>query len=425
MKLILFRFLLPFAFLLIPVVALFAETKTIYLKNGQIIRAEILQQTATNMTIKTVEGKTIQLNKSEINTVSFNEPVKLPQEEKKPAQVDQSPALPTAEPIKPIINFHIDQLKRNDLEIYFGLGAGRYSPETQGLPVQIQNKLGLASGILPTIIDSPKHSPELSQTYGGIYTWKRWSGGITGSYLGNRSTYDSHSYASGMIQSTGSFPERQSSLKNELSFLAFTNERFDLRPTIGYQYFWGQSHDTNLSTSYYIETGLYLYSQGVMKFDETLKGHTIGLKATIRMGERWENRLEYHNLTLSGHQNGSILSSLAPTNLSQVAFIKQGQNISWDATGFQFLYRLVYRITPTLSIYAGFQFYEWKYSLNSYFQTTFSSKDGLIGVDLSNPSAYLLQQKLMEAIGKTINSESRSAILEFGVMKRFEFISKN
>lgn len=400
--------------------------KTIYLKNGQIIRAEILQQTATSMTIKTADGKTIQLNKTEINTVSFNEPAKLPkEEEKKQAQVEQTPAPPPIEVQKPIVNFHIDQLKRNDLEIYFGLGAGRYSPETQGLPVQIQNKVGLASGILPTVIDKPTHSPELSQTYGAIYTWKRWSGGIIGSYLGNRSTYDSHSYGSGMIYSNGSFPERQSSLKSEFSFLAFTNDRFDLRPTIGYQNFWGQSHDTNLSTSYYIDTGLYLYSQGIMKFDETLKGYTIGLKATIRMGERWENRLEYHNLTLSGNQTGNILSSLAPTNLSQVAFIKQGQNISWDANGFQLLYRLVYRVTPTISVYAGFQFYEWKYSLNSYFQSTFSSKDGLIGVDLSNPGAYLIQQKLMEAIGKTINSESRSAILELGVMKRFEFISKN
>ncbi|MGJ4745015.1 LA_0442/LA_0875 N-terminal domain-containing protein [Leptospira sp. SA-E8] len=414
------RFLLSFVCLLLPFSSLFAEMKTIYLRNGQVIRAEILQQTATSVLIKTSEGKTIQLNKSDINTVSFNEPAKLP-EEKKPVQAEQIPTPPPVEAPKPIVNFHIDQLKRNDLEIYFGLGAGRYSPITQGLPVQIQNKVGLASGTLPTVIDKPTHSPELSETYGAIYTWKRWSGGITGSHLGNRSTYNSHSYASGMIYSNGSFPEKQSSLKNELSFLAFTNERFDLRPTIGYQYFWGQSQDSNLSTSYYTISGLYLYSQGVMNFNETLRGYTIGLKATIRLGERWENRLEYHNMTLSGNQNGSILSSLAPANLSQVAFIRQGQNISWDAQGFHLLYRLVYRITPTISVYAGFQFYEWKYSLNSYFQSTFSSKDGLIGVDLSNPGAYLLQQKLMEAVGKTINSESRSAILEFGMMKRFEF----
>ncbi|PJZ26724.1 hypothetical protein CH352_04105 [Leptospira hartskeerlii] len=420
MKLYLVRFLLPFATLMIPVVSLFAEMKTIYLKNGQVIRAEILQQTATSILIKTTEGKTLQLNKSEINTVSFNEPTKLPQEEKKPVQAEQAPSPQIAEVPKPAVNFHIDQLKRNDLEVYFGLGAGRYSPETQGLPVQIQNKVGLASGTLPTVIDKPTHSPELSQTYGAIYTWRRWSGGITGSHLGNRSTYDSHSYASGMIHSTGSFPERQSSLKNELSFLAFTNERFDLRPTIGYQYFWGQSQDTNLSTSYYIDSGLYLYSQGVMKFNETLKGYTVGLKATIRMGERWENRLEYHNLTLSGNQDGSIVSFLVPANLSQVALYRQGQNVSWNANGFQLLYRLVYRITPTISVYAGLQFYEWKYSLNSDFQYIYSSKDGLIGVDLSNPSAYLIQQKLMEAIGKTIHSESRSAILEFGMMKRFE-----
>ncbi|MGJ4786735.1 LA_0442/LA_0875 N-terminal domain-containing protein [Leptospira koniambonensis] len=424
MKLALFRFLLLFTFLLTPVVSLFAEMKTIYLKNGQVIRAEILQQTAASMTIKTADGKTIQLNKSEINTVSFNEPTKVQQEEKKPVQAEQTPTPQIIEVPKPLVNFHIDQLKRNDLEISFGLGAGRYSPETQELPVQVQNKMGLVSGTLPTVIDKPTHSPELSQTYGAIYTWKRWSGGITGSYLGNRSTYDSHSYASGMMHSTGSFPERQSSLKNELSFLAFTNDRFDLRPTIGYQHFWGQSQDTNLSTSYYIDTGLYLYSQGVMKFNETLKGYSIGLKATIRMGERWENRLEYHNLTLSGNQDGSIVSGLVPTNLSQVAFYRQDQNISWNANGFHLLYRLVYRVTPTISVYAGFQFYEWKYNLNSYQQYLYSSKDGLIGVDLSNPGAYLIQQKVMEAVGKTINSESRSAILEFGVMKRFEFISK-
>lgn len=420
MKTYLKRSPLLFAFLLIPVVSLFAEMKTIYLKNGQVIRAEILQQTATSMLIKTAEGKTIQLNKSEINTVSFNEPIKLPQEEKKPVQAEQTPIPQILEVPKPKVNFHIDQLKRNDLEIYLGLGAGRYSPETQGLPVQIQNKMGLLSGTLPTVIDKPTHSPELSQTYGAIYTWKRWSGGITGSLLGNRSTYDSHSYASGMIHSSGSFPERQSALKNELSFLIFTKERFDLRPTIGYQYFWGQSQDANLSTSYYIDSGLYLYSQGVMKFNETLKGYTIGLKATLRMGERWENRLEYHNLNLSGNQNGSIQSFLVPTNLSQVALFRQGQNISWDANGFHLLYRLVYRITPTISVYAGFQFYEWKYSLNTDFQYVFSSKDGLIGVDLSNPNAYIVQQKLMEAVGKTINSESRSAILEFGMIKRFE-----
>ncbi|TGM13247.1 hypothetical protein EHQ81_02510 [Leptospira selangorensis] len=425
MKLYSFRFLLPFVLLLIPVISLFAEMKTIYLKNGQIIRAEILQQTATNMTIKTAEGKTIQLNKSEINTVSFNEPAKLPQDEKKPVQTEQTPIPQIAEAPKPFVNFHIDQLKRNDLEAYFGLGAGRYSPETQGLPVQTQNKIGLLSGTLPTVIDKPTHSPELSQTYGAIYTWRRWSGGITGSYLGNRSTYDSHSYASGMMHSTGSFPERQSSLKNEISFLAFTNERFDLRPTIGYQYFWGQSQDTNLSTSYYMGNSLYLYSQGVMKFNETLKGYTVGLKATIRMGERWENRLEYHNLTLSGNQDGSIVSALVPANLSQVAFYRQWQNLSWNANGFHLLYRLVYRITPTISVYAGFQFYEWKYSLHSDQQYIYSSKDGLIGVDLSNPNAYLVQQKLMEAVAKTVNSESRSAILEFGMMKRFEFISKN
>ncbi|TGL63706.1 LA_0442/LA_0875 N-terminal domain-containing protein [Leptospira sarikeiensis] len=400
----------------------FAEKKTIYLKNGKILRGEVLQQNATSLTVKIDSGETIQLNKTEINMVSFGDATKEKKAEVEPNKKETnsveipSPAIVSE---KPVLNFRIDQLNRKDLELYLGIGAGKYTPDTQEFLARVQNKFGLLSSIPPTQIDKPTHKPSVSETFGGIYTWKRWSGGIHGSYFQNRSTYHAATYSeTGMSTTEGSFPEKQSSLKGDFSFLAFTNDRFDLRPSLGYQYFWGRTQDPNGSTNYFIATGLYLYANSAVEFQETLKGYTIGLKATIRMGDRWENRLEYHNLTLSGNQNGSTVSTLVPVNLSQFAIIKLSETAGWRADGFHFLYRLVYRITPTLSIYGGFQYYEWKYNLDNFNLINYSSKDGFLGID---PTYAFQQEKLLEAIAKSSTSNSKSSIIEFGIMKRLEF----
>ncbi|MGJ4786734.1 LA_0442/LA_0875 N-terminal domain-containing protein [Leptospira koniambonensis] len=414
-----------------PVAELFAEIQTIYMRNGQILRGEVIQQTATTMQIKMEDGKVKQLNKKEIQRVSYKEPTvqeKKESEEKLKQQtaVVEEPPPPTPEVSKtpePEINkavspYAIDQVKRKDIELFFGAGLGTYRPPTESYLNQTSVKANVLTGQLPPDHDSPSYKRGLAYSMGAIYYWKKFAFGISANHFGGETSERIKVYNPNatLQEIAGKFPEKQSSLKADISYLAYSNQRIDLRPSFGYSQFWGKTDDNNTISTGYNGNELTSFFKYHYYFLEKLKGPSIGLKTTVRQGERWEHRIELHYLMLSGAQySNGTLSMFNPPNFFDFGVIRG--SIQWDAKGFNFSYKLFYKWTPTISFWVGIQAFEWKYSLKSLDQ----SFDGLANIDNPSPVDQLvLINLLLTSTAKMTPATSKASSLEFGVMKRFE-----
>ncbi|MGJ4745016.1 LA_0442/LA_0875 N-terminal domain-containing protein [Leptospira sp. SA-E8] len=421
-------------YLLLPLLPLFGEEQTIYLRNGQILRGEVIQQTATSLQLRTSDGKTRQLNKTEIHRVSYKEPtakeLKEADEKSKQQVQNQENLLPPLEtsppapepPKKNVADFQLDQTKRHDLEVFGGIGYGYYKPDSETFLLRMQNILNLLTASNPTVTEKPSYKAGISNQYGLTYTFKRFSGTLAASDFRSDTTLNTITINSGNEFNTtsGNFPEKQSLLKADVSYLAFTNSRFDLRPSLGYFQSWGNTDDTNTSLKAFSSSGLYLYGNYFFQIQEHLKGPSLGLKTTIRTGERIENRIELHYLTLKGNQDITIHATVLPD--SSAAFYGEvAQKSAWTAKGFQFSYKFVYRLTPIFSIWAGISAYEWKYSLDH------TSNEIRYAFDSSTPRApgdALLNDLLQTEVGKGATSMSKSSSLEFGVIYRVNFANQ-
>ncbi|TGM89929.1 LA_0442/LA_0875 N-terminal domain-containing protein [Leptospira licerasiae] len=412
----------------LPTIAVFGEEQTIYLKNGQILRGEVIHQTATFIQIKIADGKTRQLNKTEIQRVSYKEPTvkelkdsedKLKQslQEPPPLTVEPSPQEP---PPRKVTNFQLDQTKRHDLEFFGGIGYGYYKPDSETFLLRLQNSVNLLTGSNPTITEKPSYKAGLSDQYGLTYTFRKLSGSLSGSNFRSDTTLNTLTINSGNEFNTtnGTFPEKQTTLKADISYLAFTNSRFDLRPSVGYFQFWGNTDDNNTSLKAFSSSGLYLYGNYFFQVHERMKGPSLGLKTTIRAGERIENRIELYYLTLKGNQDNTIHATVFPDSAS--AFYGEvAQKSAWAAKGYQLSYKFVYRLTPTFSVWAGISAYEWKYDLDQ------TSNEIRYAFDSSSPRApgdVLLNNLIQTAIGKGATSVSKSNSLDFGVIYRLDFL---
>ncbi|WP_243396229.1 OprO/OprP family phosphate-selective porin [Leptospira hartskeerlii] len=413
---------------LLSSIAVFGEEQTIYLKNGQILRGEVIHQTATSIQIKITDGKIRQLNKIEIQRVSYKEPTtkELKDSEDKLKQKTQEPQPPIVEPSpqeppkKNVTNFQLDQTKRHDLEIFGGIGYGYYKPDSETFLLRMQNTLNLLTASNPTITEKPSYKAGLSNHYGLTYTYRRLSGSFSGSNFRSDTTLNTLTINSANEFNTtnGTFPEKQTTIKADISYLAFTNSRFDLRPSVGYFQFWGNTDDTNTSLKAYSSSGLYLYGNYFFQVFEQMKGPSLGLKSTIRTGERIENRIELYYLSLKGNQDNTIHATVFPDS-SSAFYGEVAQKSAWSAKGFQLSYKFVYRITPVFSLWAGISAYEWKYNLDQ------TSNEIRYAFDSSTPRApgdALLNDLLQTAIGKGATSVSKSNSLDFGVMYRLDFL---
>ncbi len=411
-----------------PGISLWAELQTIFLRNGQILRGEVLKQTATSMQIKIEDGTIRQLDKKDIRRVSYKEPTA--QEKKEAAEkakqepLPAAPIIPEPTPITADLNqptspFDINQNKRNDLEVFIGAGLGKYQPATE----DFSNRAGAQASLLfsgsPIAVDQPVHKSGLANSIALTYYWKKFAFGLSGNHFQGETSERMKAYnsATSFQDISGTFPEKQSALKADISFLAYTNARLDLRPALGYSQFWGKTDDNSTLSTGSDLAGINSLFKYHYTFLENLKGPSLGLKTVFRIGERWENRMEFHYLTLTGQQHGSAVLTFLNYNVAP-GFASLAQEIDWKAKGFNFVYKLVYRYTPTLSFWIGIQAFEWKYSLNSIIQDVKNPDDAAFPVPVDQ---VLLQNFLIEATSKSTPASSKSSSLEFGIAKRFEF----
>ncbi|MGJ4745014.1 LA_0442/LA_0875 N-terminal domain-containing protein [Leptospira sp. SA-E8] len=414
-----------------PIIDLFAEQQTIYMRSGQILRGEVIQQTATTMQIRMEDGKVKQLIKKDIQRVSYKEPTiqeKKESEEKLKQQttVAEEPPPPAPEPTKkpePEIDkaanpYAIDQTKRKDIELYFGAGLGTYRPPTEPYLDHASAKINAFNGV-PAKADDPEYKRSLAYSIGAIYYWKKFAFGLSAIHFGGKTSERMTVYGgnSSLQEFKGTFPEKQNSLKLDISYLAFSNQRVDIRPSFGYSQFWGKTEDNNSTASDYLANSLFDITKFNYTFLEILKGPSVGVKTTIRFGERWEDRVELHYLSLTGTQYAASVGTAAATDGSFFDYYRSDLTTAWTAKGFNFSNKLFYRWTPTLSFWVGIQLFEWKYTVNSMGQRF----QGL-GDATSPPSldVVLLSNLMIETVAKSTPATSRASSLEFGVMKRFE-----
>ncbi|PJZ76045.1 hypothetical protein CH365_16580 [Leptospira neocaledonica] len=403
------------------------------MRNGQILRGEVIQQTATTMQIKMEDGKVKQLNKKEIQRVSYKEPTAQEKKEseekiKQQSTIVEEPPPPTPEPTKKselegdkgASPYTIDQAKRKDLEIYFGAGLGTYRPATENYLDHVSAKAGNLTGATPMQVDDPAYKRGLAYSLGAIYYWKKFAFGFAANHFAGKTSERMTVYGGNSIlqEFHGTFPERQNSLKLDVSYLAFSNQRLDIRPSFGYSQFWGKTVDNNTTANEYYANSLV----SVMKFNydflEILKGPSVGIKATIRFGERWEDRVELHYLSLTGAQYVGAVNNTATTDGTYFDYYRSDLTTTWTAKGFNFSNKLFYRWTYTISFWVGIQLFEWKYSINSMGQRF----QGL--GDITSPptlDVVILSNLMLQTVAKSTAAANRASSLEFGVMKRFEF----
>ncbi|TGL63764.1 hypothetical protein EHQ64_07100 [Leptospira sarikeiensis] len=430
------RFFITFI-IIFPLTDIFGEEQTIYLMNGQILRGEVIKQTGTSMQIKTTDGKVRQLNKAEIQRVTYKEPSakELKESEERLKQqaqndnptktVPEKPAeiIPEKKPDPPKKSDpSFSHTKRHDIEFFAGIGYGFYKPNSENFLIEAQNRLSILFGTNPSISKKPSYHTDLSDQLGINYTFKRFSGSLSGNNFRGTTTTSYLGLNSGTEFSTigGTYPEKQSSLRADVSYLAFSNDRFDLKATLGYSEFWGSTDDKSTSVKAFSSSGLSLYGQYSFTISERLRGPSAGIKATIRLGERIENRIEIHSLELKGTQDLTTHAKIFSDSASPI-YGEFSQAIGWKAYGVYFDYKFVYKLTPIFSVWLGASIYNWQYSVHHY---SLEQKYAF-EAPASIPNAALLEDLLQEQIVKGAASVSKSEAILFGFIFRFDLANQN
>lgn len=426
--------ILTLCIFLSPLVGVIGDKQTIYLRNGQILRGDIISQTALAMRVKLEDGKIVDLTKKEIRRIGFHEPtpkeLKEAEEKAKQAAAEPPPPEPTPKkeepvaaadkPFTPASPFDLDRTNRKDLEIWAGIGTGTYAPATEYAWQKAIIPINLLFGDLPQQISKPDRDRKPAYSLSLIYHWRRFSFGVHSNHFQSTMAHhrtNSSDYMTNFDYYSGSFTEKQNILKGDISFLAYSKGSLDLSPSLGYMEVWGKTPQSNVQGFGVFEGQLIAAPSNLDSYSENNKGTSIGLKSVIRFRERWENRIELHSLNLSGNQISTLKYVDAIAGGLQY-YTNSIINMQWNAKGYQVSYKLAYRYTPTISFWVGLQLLDWKYSIKS------------MNVQLEGPSMItspplpedlFLQSKLIESAANSSHMSSRSTSLEIGAAYRIEF----
>ncbi|TGL63388.1 LA_0442/LA_0875 N-terminal domain-containing protein [Leptospira sarikeiensis] len=381
-----FQTILVFGLLLFFVTSLYSNEQVIYLKDGKVLTAEIISQTAFKMVVKLSDGTTREISKQDIKKVAFKE-VKTPDQKDKNPVVPPTPtpeelAQKEEEAKKQQIadekaekrKKQIEEAKRNRLDVFLGLGSSNLNFQGGNFydqVIAIGSSLGQEGGKfeLPT---EPKPKGGKASVVEVRYSWNRYVGEIGGQSLTSSSNVQvvgtdgpSNSTFPKIVQ--GSYDVSMKHIYGNFSYSVFPHPKHDIRPVIGYHQFWTKTEDRNPFTFGAGSASSSFSDQyfGVIPTSvaEVLKGYSYGVQYDVKLG-KFEIRTGLHILQLHGFGTYSRTEyTYAPGNGDGQTNGIEVYN-KWVAKGAILDLKFLYSWNYGVSFWLGLNSMSWKYTFS-------------------------------------------------------------
>ncbi|TGK08304.1 hypothetical protein EHO58_06825 [Leptospira selangorensis] len=412
-----------FLFLLFLPAIVFAEPQTVYLRNGQILHGDVINQTAAYIDIKLQNGETRRIQKETILRIAYREPQKeepkkveplIPVEKQEPKK--QEPEIVSPPPVvKEAKRVVRSPLERHYIDFYLGAGNGTFSPQTIDFYYKYQNIRSIFVDATPFFLaGGPKRTAGTSVSAGINYKFKKFSIEAGGMETNTSTSSRNIGPEAEPIVIYGSYPEQMKAAFFKTSYSALSKSNFELYPSVGYIRTWNRTKDSQSQVFQQDNVA----GKSNFQASESLSGTSIGLGFAYLFGSKVEIRSEFESLSMKGsqsiHQDYTAIFLAPPYTL----FVLPGDySFDWKAKGTHASLKLSYFWKMGIGFFIKYDSYQWKYSLqDGSFPITLSLDDD--PPTLSELVSWNFSQKL---VAQTINATSRATSIQFGISKTLNF----
>lgn len=379
---------------------MFAEIQYVYMKDGRILKGEVLHQSAFKIRFKSTEGKEEEILKSAIRRITFKNPdIKEPTRQEKIEKTD--PVLETklkAEEEERRKKLEEENLKqkeelkiaqkdnpstlsnRHTFEISGGIGRSSYESQVANFHRGVEQYATLLGNRGGFFYNSPDRKDSDAKTINLRYTWKRIIGEFGGSHLNSLESVNNfgnivYPDLSGVTVSQAAFspgvPHHQISYKQvyaQISYNVFSKAGFEVRPILGYHKVWQKGKDDStyeISPKDPANTNtidwVIKYGTG---FSDYLSGPSFGATIEYKWKEKWETRWELQKQFLHGN---SVYTR------DQIAFLagsffenRAALNNQWRVDSQSISGKLIYHWRDSVFFWTGFQYSKLSYKMEHF-----------------------------------------------------------
>ncbi|MGJ4745342.1 LA_0442/LA_0875 N-terminal domain-containing protein [Leptospira sp. SA-E8] len=354
-------------------VNIFAEIQYVYMKDGRILKGEVLHQSAFKIRFKSAEGKEEEILKSSIRRITFKNPdIKEPIKQEKIEKPDPAiEAKVDQQKIKPIFS------DRHSFEILGGIGRSSYESQVPNFHRNVEQYGSILGGNGGFFYNSPDRKNSDAKTINLRYTWKRIVAELGGSHLNSLESVNNFGYIvypdlSGTTVSQGAFspgvPYHTISYKQinaQISYTVYSRSGLEIRPILGYHKIWQKGKD---DSTYDISPKDPTNTNAVdwtikygTSFSDYLSGPSVGAAIEYKWKEKWETRWEFQKQFLHGN---SIYTR------DQIAYLvgsffeeRAALNNQWKVDSQVISGKLIYHWRDSIFFWTGFQYSKLSYKM--------------------------------------------------------------
>ncbi|TGN03486.1 hypothetical protein EHR06_02285 [Leptospira dzoumogneensis] len=367
------------------------------MKDGRILKGEVLHQSAFKIRFKSAEGKEEEILKASIRRITFKNPdikdpikqekiekpdpaleAKLKTEEenlKKEQEEKSAKAKETSqEKVTPALS------NRHGFEILGGIGRSSYESQVANFHRSVEQYGSILGGNGGFIYNSPDRKDSNAKTINLRYTWKRIVADLGGPHLNSLESVNNlgsivYPDLSGTTVSQGAFtpgvPYHTISYKQinaQISYTTFSRSGLELRPILGYHKIWQKGKDDStyeISPKDPANTNTidWTIKYGV-SFSDYLSGPSIGAALEYKWKEKWETRWEFQKQFLHGN---SIYTR------DQIAYLvgsffeeRAALNNQWKVNSQIISGKIIYHWRDSVFFWTGFQYSKLTYKMEHF-----------------------------------------------------------
>ncbi|TGK37691.1 hypothetical protein EHO65_14345 [Leptospira andrefontaineae] len=351
------------------------------MKDGRILKGEVLHQSAFKIRFKSEEGKEEEILKSTIRRITFKNPgvKEIPKQEKIETPTPLLETKLKAEEPKPSQEKATSILSnRHSFEILGGIGKSSYESQVANFHRNVEQYGTILGGNGGFFYNSPDRKDSNAKTINLRYTWKRFVGELGGSHLNSLESvnnfgtivYPDLSGATTVTQAafTPGVPYHTISYKQlnvQFSYTAYSRSGLEIRPILGYYKVWQKGKDDSTYEISPKDPGNTDAIDWTIKygtsFSDYLSGPSVGAALEYKWKEKWETRWEFQKQFLQGN---SIYTR------DQIAYLvgsffeeRAALNNQWKVNSQSISGKLVYHWRDSVFFWSGFQYSKLTYKM--------------------------------------------------------------
>lgn len=430
-------------------VSIFSEIQYVYMKDGRILKGEVIHQSAFKIRFKSSEGKEEEILKSAIRRITFKNPdIKEPF---KPEKVEKpDPALETKlkaeeeerqkkleeENLKKLQETKVTEQKtksilsdRHSFEILAGIGKSGYESQVANFHRGVEEYGSILGGNGGFFYNSPDRKDSDAKTINLRYTWKRIIGELGGSHLNSLESVNNfgnivYQDLSGTTVSQAAFtpgvPYHTISYKKinaQISYTVFSRSGFEVRPILGYHKIWQKGKD---DSTYEISPKDPANTDAIdwtikygASFSDYLSGPSVGAALEYKWKEKWETRWEFQKQFLHGN---SVYTRDQIVYLMGSFFEERAAlNNEWKVDSQSISGKLIYHWRDSVFFWGGFQYSKLTYKMENF--------GGDLDINGSPLGAYVTAE-LIQSLTQGLAGNSTARAIYIGAGYSLDFSKK-